>query len=214
MALMTVAQASEALGITKEAIYNRIRRKTLDSITKDGIKYVDIKQSNKTENIISNSLANDDRYIEFLENELTELKAKNEKLELDKERLIGEKESLLLQLKDEVERVYKERDKQLLTMVSIFKKSLVPAVSQNTINARFEELSPYEKEMIGKSDDDKWLDLKAYLIARGVENKRQERILNAANLLLGRSLYLKEENGSIFFNSQKKLKSILIKDEE
>ena len=91
MALMTVAQASEALGITKEAIYNRIRRKTLDSITKDGIKYVDIKQSNKTENIISNSLANDDRYIEFLENELTELKAKNEKLELDKERLIGEK---------------------------------------------------------------------------------------------------------------------------
>lgn len=220
MAQMTVAEASEVLGITKEAIYNRIRRGTLNSVTKNGIKYVTITNPNKTEASITNSLAQDDRYIKLLESELSEQKVKNEKLEADKERLIGEKEALLRESKEEMERIYKERDKQLHTILSLFKRPVLDKPSPvsdtpsfETIDADFEELSPYEKEMIASANSEQWINLHLHLKRKGTSSKKQRKIINAVASKIGVSLDVKEENGILYFTSSKKLKTILAKSQ-
>ena len=40
MQKLSVSEAAEILGITKEAVYNRIRRGSLKSLEKDGQKFV------------------------------------------------------------------------------------------------------------------------------------------------------------------------------
>ena len=40
MSKVPVSEAAEILGVTKEAVYNRIRRGTLKTFEKDGVKYV------------------------------------------------------------------------------------------------------------------------------------------------------------------------------
>ncbi|NLC28448.1 MAG: helix-turn-helix domain-containing protein [Campylobacteraceae bacterium] len=219
MAEMTVAEASEILGITKEAIYNRIRRGTLNSTTKNGIKYVTITNPNKTETSITNSLVQDDRYIKLLESELSEQKVKNQKLEADKERLIDEKEALLRESKSEIERIYKDRDKQLNTILALFSRpaltSTTPKAANSsfeTIDADFEELSPYEKEMISSTDSKQWINLHLHLKRKGTSSKKQRKIINAIASKIGVSLDVKEENGILYFASDKKLKTILTKN--
>lgn len=214
MAQLTVAEASQVLGITKEAIYNRIRRGSLDSITKNGTKYVllDAAPAPKHNNTTP-SVPSEDRYVKLLESQVEELKAQTKRLEEEKNRLIYEKEELLKESKSEIERIYKERDKQLRIILSLIKR---PALTkpqtpkpQEAIDADFEELSPYEKDMLNPNDESKWVNLHLYLQQKGVSAKKQKKIAAALAAKVGFSDDVKEENGVLFFAKGKKLKSIL-----
>jgi len=44
MSKVPVSEAAEILGVTKEAVYNRIRRGTLKTFEKDGVKIINIHQ--------------------------------------------------------------------------------------------------------------------------------------------------------------------------
>ena len=95
MQKLSVVEAAEVLGVTKEAVYNRIRRGTLKSVTEEGTKLV-VLSDDAQENQSSVQLTNkrrkkniDERYIELLLEQIEELKEKNKKLEEDKERLIA-----------------------------------------------------------------------------------------------------------------------------
>ncbi len=37
---LTVVEAAKLLGVSKEAIYNRLRRGTLQSVVEEGVKYI------------------------------------------------------------------------------------------------------------------------------------------------------------------------------
>jgi len=215
MAQLTVAEASKVLGITKEAIYNRIRRGSLNSVTKDGTKYVIIDPSNSPQphpQMVVQA-PGEERYIKLLESQLEELKEKTQKLESDKTQLIGEKEALLKESKVEIERIYKERDKQLRIILSLIKRPALTkpqeAKPQEAIDADFEELSPYEKEMVNPKNEIEWVNLHLYLQQKGVSAKKQKKIAAALAAKVGFSDDVKEENGVLFFVRDKKLKNIL-----
>ncbi|MDR0666075.1 MAG: helix-turn-helix domain-containing protein, partial [Campylobacteraceae bacterium] len=100
MRKLTVSVAADELGITKEAVYNRIRRGTLKSVMEGNERYIileeeyipqDNKQIAKGKKIVP-----DERYINLLISQIEELKATNSELNKDKERLIKEKEQLLI----------------------------------------------------------------------------------------------------------------------
>ena len=68
MQKLSVADAASKLGISKEAIYNRIRRKTMRSFEENGTKYVilDEKQTSLREKVQKNS-----DFIEYLKSEIS-----------------------------------------------------------------------------------------------------------------------------------------------
>ena len=85
---LTVIETAELLGVSKEAIYNRIRRGSLTTVIENGIKLVvltdEVKKSSsrKSNNNVS------DAYIQLLKDEMKELKDRNRALEADKDKLI------------------------------------------------------------------------------------------------------------------------------
>ena len=91
MAKVPIGEAAEILGVTKEAIYNRIRRGTLKSSESDGVKYVFIgdepkknrqieaktkKQTKQTKSTEPAKISLD--LSEFLLKEVDELKEQNQ----------------------------------------------------------------------------------------------------------------------------------------
>ena len=119
MSKVPVSEAAEILGVTKEAVYNRIRRGTLKTFEKDGVKYVvlDGYELDTAANLTSNqphktftekstksakskkSKAGEFDVNEFLLSQISELKEQNQNLQADKERLFREKEQILLNLR-------------------------------------------------------------------------------------------------------------------
>ncbi len=114
MKKLTVSEAANFLGITKEAIYNRIRRGKLRTINEDGLKYVVVEESiNSIQKTRQTTKSSTEKYINFLENEIEELKAKVKKLESENSKLINEKLEILEKSKKELEEIFATRDEQL-----------------------------------------------------------------------------------------------------
>jgi predicted DNA-binding protein YlxM (UPF0122 family) len=143
---VSIQEAADALGITKEAVYNRIRRGTLQSEVVDGerVILVESELTNKTHaahkkpHTIHHEIAADERYIELLKSQIDELKATNDKLTEDKERLIREKEQLLIESKNALERIYKERDEQLKAILTLANRTLLAKPSDKVIDTKYE----------------------------------------------------------------------------
>lgn len=220
MSKLSVVDAAEALGVTKEAVYNRIRRGTLESVTEEGVKYVILtpeqeasaKKSTPSPAKRRTKGQTDDRFVELLLGQIDELKETNTKLENDKERLISEKEELLINSKEEIERIYKERDKQIKTILALITKPLLArphSGKETTIDADFEELTPYERDMVIPPETDKWRDVDEYMESKGFSKKKKKTINDALVAQVGFNKYIKEENGTLFIKRGKKIKEIL-----
>lgn len=146
MRKLSVSEAAEVLGITKEAIYNRIRRKSLKSIDENGVKYVlieDDKSANElqtkskttkpnakksTKNVSENSgetTEEKSEFIKFLLMQLEELKEQNRNLQEDKDRLHAQKEEILIANKDEISEIYKERDEKFRYFLQMLERPLL-----------------------------------------------------------------------------------------
>jgi len=81
MSKLTISEAAEQLGISKEAIYNRVRRGSLESVVEDGVKFV-ILESEKSNNSVTKRVTTrktiqiDDRYYKLLEDQNAKLQQK------------------------------------------------------------------------------------------------------------------------------------------
>lgn len=146
MRKLSVSEAAEVLGITKEAIYNRIRRKSLKLIDEKGVKYVLIEDNNatnepqtkvkttktnakKSTKQVSENLGEatqeQSEFIKFLLTQLEELKEQNRNLQDDKERLHAQKEQILIANKDEIAEIYKERDEKFRYFLQMLERPLL-----------------------------------------------------------------------------------------
>jgi len=188
---LTVIETAELLGVSKEAIYNRIRRGSLQTTIDNGIKYViltdEVKKSSQTKKI--NSIAND-AYIQLLRDEMKELKERNKILEADKERLIYEKEKLLIESKEKIEQIYKQRDEQLKTILSLATKNIIEhkveersdivideyAKSNDAIDADIDIKENEDSNQNTLETYSDWKDLRDYLRQKGY-SKKQKKII-------------------------------------
>ena len=140
MSKVPVSEAAEILGVTKEAVYNRIRRGTLKTFEKDGVKYVVLdgyepqaasKSAPKTSKSAKSSEPKKSAKTgefdvnEFLLSQISELKEQNQNLQADKERLFREKEQILLNNKSEIAQIYRERDEKLRGFLSMLERPLL-----------------------------------------------------------------------------------------
>ena len=190
MQKLSIADAASKLGVSKEAIYNRIRRNTIKSFEEDGVKYVilDEKQTPLREKVQKNS-----DFIEYLKSEIEYLKLKNRALQEDKEKLFREKEELLISTKDEIKSIYKERDEKLKYFLTLLEK---PFLAKEPIDVEAStEAIELKKEIIQESlaqtkakdelkveDKNKkeknktWVSLREFLDAQNMKKKERKEL--------------------------------------
>lgn len=212
---LTVIQMAQHLGVSKEAIYNRIRRGSLQSVVENGKKYVLLtdKQKNYAKQNRT-SFAHNNEYTQHLKQELEELKAKNQKLENDKERLQQEKDELLESTRIKIEAIYKSRDEYIQSILSLLN---VPSLSEKPheeiveVDESQENVEDEEVDIVDQICEsfENWVELKEYLSSKDYTKKEAKDILKKVYANLGKSKFLKESRGEIFIKKGIKLKKIL-----
>ena len=99
MSKMSIIDAAEFFGVSKEAIHNRIRRGSLNSIIENGIKYVIIDETQPQKVKVRNQTAIlNEKYYQLLEEQNQYLQKKLEKQEDEIKILREQKEELLILL--------------------------------------------------------------------------------------------------------------------
>jgi hypothetical protein len=187
---MSITDAALKLGVSKEAIHNRIRRGSLESIVEDGIKFVILKNnsniSNKTpQRRVSQKRVGevDARYYKLLEEQNEKLQQKVEKLEAQTTTLREQKEQMLIQERVRIEQIYKEKDEQLKNILNaISSKFMLNAPSSDDLVIESEELleaevqsdvEPKKKEKKVKTD---LISLNKHLKAKKLSKKKVQKI--------------------------------------
>jgi hypothetical protein len=226
MRKLTVADAASELGITKEAIYNRIRRGSLQSVQENDERYIlleedaheGVKSQSPKQPVPKKNVVPDERYINLLISQIAELKATNSELNRDKERLIKEKEQLLIEQRVALETIYKERDEQLKAILMLANRSLlakpVDDIEKVTIDANFEERmekwrAKREEETSETSETNRdfsdWRELKSYLKAKGFSKKRKKEIVSQAQQSVGIADDIAEDEGVLYIKKDAQL---------
>ncbi len=233
---LTVIEAAKLLGVSKEAIYNRLRRGSLQSVIENGVKYILLTKNSLKEGTATRKIENvtESAYVELLKVQLEEMKLKNEKLEADKERLIADKERLLIESKEKIEMIYKERDEQLKAILTLANRQIAhtgneTATSANTpativpSNITTASQTPFSFEEADVLDEDEenrvvedmfesysdWRDLRSYLKEKGFSKKEKQHISDKIGKKVGQLNDVMDKNGKLFIKKGKKLKEIL-----
>lgn len=181
MKKMSVADAAEFFGVSKEAIHNRIRRGSLASEMVGGQKYVNVdeKSSNgaKTKKTSTSKPTNsaDTKYYEFLEEQNTRLQQKVEKLEDETRSLRDQKEQMLIDEREKIETIYKEKDEQLKNIINMISSNLMleskPEI-QDSVEAEIETLEVHSEPVI----EENWTPLKKFLKSNDYKKSKRKKI--------------------------------------
>ncbi len=176
MSKMTVAEASEYFKVSKEAIHNRIRRGTLDCVIEHGTKYVVVGEV-KSEPVQTS--AGNDKYYSYIEQENAALKAKISELEGETRSLREQREQMLIDEKEKIEQIYKERDAQLKSVLQVVASKFLThqnmdAVIEEAVSA---EEPPALDDVIDVVDEEEdMVSLKQFMKLKMYSKKRREKI--------------------------------------
>lgn len=181
MPKMNVTDAAEHFGVSKEAIHNRIRRGSLESVVQEGVKLVIIDTKAKASLARTNKMqtdktaaALDNKYYKFIEEQNSTLQAKVEKLEDETKNLRDQKENMLIQERIKIEEIYLQKDEQLKTILnSLSSKFMLNTPVEET---QIEEHVEAEIEIIKSTQESELISLKKYLKESSLKKKKKKKI--------------------------------------
>ncbi|RAZ49996.1 DNA-binding protein [Campylobacter hyointestinalis] len=183
MKRVPINEAAQILGITKEAIYNRIRRKSLKSEEKDGVKYVILDDEpikpKKTDN-----------FTKYLLSQIASLKLQNERLLEQKDKLVKEKEEIIITKIEELKVAYQSSDERLRAVLSMAGRSFKALDDTQMIEAEVEEIG-----------SKKWLSLSEFLSNLKIKEKKLKKLQIYLLKCIGKKKFIKFENGIIYVRS-------------
>ena len=183
MSKMSIAQAAEYFGVSREAIHNRIRRGSLQSVIEEGVKLVEVsatakasRSTNRTNTAKTN--ANDSRYYKLLEEQNAKLQERVDTLEGETRSLRDQKEQMLIEERIKIEQIYQDKDEQLKNILSSLSSqfilnapSEVPEVEEDTLEAEIET----DRDDEAKSES-KVMSLRKYLKKNKISEKKAKKI--------------------------------------
>jgi len=137
MSKMSVNEAAEYFGVSKEAIHNRIRRGSLEFLVEDGVKMVLVDSSKAPKSATKTRLkqtANNqsDKYYKLLEEQNAKLQSRVEILESETRSLRDQKELMLIEERKKIENIYKEKDEQLKNILTTISSQFMLGAPQET----------------------------------------------------------------------------------
>lgn len=160
MSKLTISDAAQFLGVSKEAIHNRIRRGTLECIVENDLKFVLINENESSNNAVKKPSAlkqttsSDDKYYRFLEEQNTKLQNRVDTLEGETRSLRDQKEQMLIDERIKIENIYREKDEQLKSIINAISSKLLLTTSQETFEGEIDEVKDIEDELSDELDDE------------------------------------------------------------
>lgn len=180
MSKVTIHDAAELLGVSKEAIHNRIRRGSLQSVVEDGIKLVILDKEESVQPLTKKTTTQKslhqtpDRYYKFLEEQNEKLQQKVETLEKETRSLRDQKEQMLIEERLKIERIYKEKDEQLKNIINAISTKLMLHAPQEMIEGEItEQVDPRES---AAQEGQRLISINKYLKSRDFPKKERVRI--------------------------------------
>ena len=185
MASMTINEAAEHFGISKEAIHNRVRRGSLSVTLVDGVKMVEVDSNAKKATPAKTTrtrkataqAVNDERYYKLIEEQNVQLQSKVERLEGETRSLRDQKEEMLVQERIKIEQIYKDKDKQLKSILATFSAQFMlnaPTQIEEEEHVEVEIETPEQEET--EEEKGELISLKKYLKKQNISQKKKEKI--------------------------------------
>lgn len=181
MSKMTIEDAAAHFGVSKEAIHNRIRRGSLKSIVEEGVKLVEIDKqasANKTQ-IRRAGTSSDDRYYKLLEEQNSALQNRVQTLEDETRTLRDQKELMLIQEREKIEQIYKDKDEQLKNILNAISSKFMLGTPIEIEQEEVIEEAHVEAEIednTKNSSKSRLISLKRYLKEAGFSKEKREKI--------------------------------------
>ena len=205
MSKLSVAEAAEKFKVSKEAIHNRIRRGSLDCVIEHGNKYVLI-----DEPISAPLEVKETKYNEYIEEENKNLKQKINELEQQNLGLREQKEELLIQEKEKIEQIYKERDEQLKQVLHSITSKFLPHMQttkpEETVSS-YEEADDIIESSFEVNDlrdiNSAPMSLKSFLKIKKYQPAKRQRIKNRFKRLIGSDDRVVRKDGKVFIDPVK-----------
>ena len=182
MSKLTISDAAQFLGVSKEAIHNRIRRGTLQSVVENDVKLVVINEdesSNNAEKKPSNqkaSIQGNEKYYKFLEEQNTKLQVRVDTLEGETRNLRDQKEQMLIDERIKIENIYKEKDEQLKNIINAISSKLMLSTSQETIEGEIDEAQEIQETQDADFAKSRLVSLNKYLKSQDFSKKKISKI--------------------------------------
>lgn len=179
MRKLTIIDAAKELGVSKEAIHNRIRRGSLEVVIDNDVKYVVLDSKKASTHEIKNpkpTQVNDDRYSKFLEEQNSRLVQRVQELEIETRSLRDQKEQLLIEEKQKIEQIYRDKDEQLKNIINAISKKYM---LEPSTPSQVEEMHHIEAEIEQKHPlyDNRLISLKKYLKSQKISKKEIENTI-------------------------------------
>ena len=207
MQKLAINEAAEILGITKEAVYNRIRRSSINTVIENGTKFVILDEKPSSEKATKSApkstktKSQNDEFVNYLLNELSELKSLNLNLQADKDRLFKEKEQMLIERKNEILQIYKDRDEKLMQFLNAMQRPLLAQKNDDMPNNE-----AIEAEIENES---KWINLSEFLKELNLKPKATKKISEKIIKNIHHSKFIKFKRGVILVRRHKNLKELI-----
>ena len=166
---MTIAEASDYFGISKEAIYNRIRRGSLQSVVENGVKMVVLENPEPSQTTtVEKTPPHSERYYKYLEEQNAKLELRIDTLEEETRRLRDQKERMLIEEREKIERIYKEKDEQLKNIFTTIASQFMLNTPEEIVEVEAQPAMIEESEIIS---------LKKYLKRQNFSQKQRAKII-------------------------------------
>lgn len=207
MQKLAINEAAEILGITKEAVYNRIRRGSINTVIENGTKFVILDEKPSSEKVTKSApkstktKSQNDEFVNYLLNELSELKSLNLNLQADKDRLFKEKEQMLIERKNEILQIYKDRDEKLMQFLNAMQRPLLEQKNDDMPNNE-----AIEAEIENES---KWINLSEFLKELNLKPKATKKVSEKIIKAIHHSKFIKFKRGVILVRRHKNLKELI-----
>ena len=184
MQKMDIAQAADFFGVSKEAIHNRIRRGSLESVVENGVKMVLVDNTQGVKTTRKKlTKTTDDRYYKLLEQHNAKLQEKVERLEDETRLLRDQKEQMLIAERQKIEAIYQEKDEQLKNFFATLSSQFMiqPPQEETLIE---EEVLTVEESVDAEIEEEKEqsvshhvISLKKYLKKQNFSEKKRDKLL-------------------------------------
>ncbi len=184
MGKMTVTEAAEHFKVSKEAIHNRIRRGTLDCVIEQGVKYVVVGDMPTPVETQEKVMPSHDKYYEYIEQENATLKEKISELEGETKQLRGQREQMLIEEKEKIEQIYKERDTQLKSVLQVVASKFLSHQNMDEVIEEVVSAEISEPEVSVVDDDvidvvevtEEFVSLKQFVKLKMYSKKKRDKI--------------------------------------
>ncbi len=171
MKKLTIADAADHFGVSKEAIHNRVRRGSLNCIVEDGVKYVTISTPKGTHT--ANGVI-DARYTQYIEQENERLRGRVDVLENETARLRDQREQMLIDERVKVEQIYKERDAQLRSVLHVVATKFLSHVNPEAVmqEGMEQSMDAINADIV---ETDGWISLKDFLKLKRFKDQEKKK---------------------------------------